>query len=1089
MGGSEGRESWARFDLVPSSHFVFRTPLLPLSELVALGADTGDASDETCARVREQLARALARAEVREALFLASPGLEDSIPYWQRDPDSARGQKIERALVRYFARMASRATPFGLFAGIAVGRTGARTALELAGRDRYGRSTRLDNDYLFALATALRRDPAIRQALLWKPNSSLYTHAGRHRYAEARLAGKRCSYHLIAARDDPYLRATLERAQPGARLDALARALVADDPEIDLEEAKVFVDELVDAQMLVCDLAPAVTGPNPIAGILALLERAAPSSPAAARLGVAASAIEAVDRGGLGQDPGVYQQIASSLEALPAEVELSRMFQVDLVKPAPQATLGSQVLAEIMRGIEVLRRCTPAATEGPLSEFRRAFSARYGDSEMPLLEVLDEESGIGFGGRLDPGAAAVPLLAGLQLPPIGEDDRARWGKPQRFLLRKLQDVWARGERELVLDDADLDALSVDPPAQQADALSAMAAVAARSSEDLASGDFQVLLEHASGPSGARLLGRFCHASPEVAALVDAHLRAEEALRPGAIFAEIVHLNEGRVGNILCRPVLRQYEIPFLGISGAPEDRQIPVQDLMVSVQQERVHLRSLRLDREVIPRLSAAHNVRRRTVGVYRFLATLQSQDGGGYAWQWGPLASARFLPRVRHGRLVLARACWLLDEADLAPVARAVRAAHGAKQSQDIRAGRARVFAAVQALRASLDLPRYIVLADADSELSVDLDNPLAVTSLAWGLHRRSQATVLELFPGPDELVARGPEGRFVHELVVSFTRKRAPAPAPPPRPARPCSRRFAPGSEWLFAKLYAGSSTADEVLRRVVAPVRARALASGAATHWFFLRYSDPDHHIRVRFCGAPERLHADVLPALQQAAEPMLADGSIWRVQLDTYEREVERYGGPEGIEPCERLFWCDSEAVLDIVQLLEGDAGADARWRLALRGADMLLDDLGLDLEQRIELAGHARDSFRAEHGAGPALFKQIGARFRRERDALFAMLARDPDQDRGSVLEPGFAALAARSIRLRLIVAELGARDRAGRLAPPIRGFAWSLVHMHVNRLLHASQRAQELVLYDLLHRWYVSQRARRGAPPGHIRGR
>jgi hypothetical protein len=32
--------------------------------------------------------------------------------------------------------------------------------------------------------------------------------------------------------------------------------------------------------------------------------------------------------------------------------------------------------------------------------------------------------------------------------------------------------------------------------------------------------------------------------------------------------------------------------------------------------------------------------------------------------------------------------------------------------------------------------------------------------------------------------------------------------------------------------------------------------------------------------------------------------------------------------------------------------------------------------------------------------------------------------------------------------------------------------------MHVNRLLHAGQRAQELVLYDFLCRCYAARRAR-----------
>src|SRR5262249_53171636 len=149
----------------------------------------------------------------------------------------------------------------------------------------------------------------------------------------------------------------------------------------------------------------------------------------------------------------------------------------------------------------------------------------------------------------------------------------------------------------------------------------------------AGGDFQVVLDGVSGPSGARLLGRFCHADRQLHELVAQHVRAEEALQPDAVFAEIVHLPEGRLGNILARPILRAYEIPYLGRASVPAPRQIPVTDLRVSVVGEQIRLRSARLDRRVIPRLTSAHNFG-RSQGIYRFLCALQAQGtAGDLAW------------------------------------------------------------------------------------------------------------------------------------------------------------------------------------------------------------------------------------------------------------------------------------------------------------------------------------------------------------------------------------------------------------------------------------------------------------------------
>jgi lantibiotic biosynthesis protein len=283
------------------------------------------------------------------------------------------------------------------------------------------------------------------------------------------------------------------------------------------------------------------------------------------------------------------------------------------------------------------------------------------------------------------------------------------------------------------------------------------------------------------------------------------------------------------------------------------------------------------------------------------------------------------------------------------------------------------------------------------------------------------------------------------------------------------------------MYAKVYCGPSTADRVLREAVAPLVRAALGSGDATQWFFLRHADPANHLRVRFGGEPGRLVGSVLPALERALAPLVASGAVHRVQLDTYARELERYGGDAAMELVERIFGLDSDAVLDIVELLDGDAGNDARWRLALRGIDGLLTALGLDVDARARVALRGRDALGAELRATPRLWSGLGKRFSRERADLEVLIARDPARDSGHPLEPGFAILARRDARIAELAPTLAARDEAGALSPRLEDMAWSLTHMHANRLLHASQRVQEMVLYDFLRRLHAARGARAGA--------
>jgi lantibiotic biosynthesis protein len=1153
-------------DFVPSGFFVFRTPLLPFEEVEAWSAGLAapaaaapasaapvpaapapeaptpaapaaePSTDAVSTAAAEPLAAALAadrtmlrarlgalleRPEVLEALFVASPSLAEALDTWRRDPDGKKGLRAERALVRYFLRMASRATPFGLFSGCstAVIEGGdaptptPRTRLVLGPRAGYRRHTRLDMDYLFALCEDLERDPEMRRELRYRPNSSLYRAGGRLRYAEARLEEKVRSHHLVAVEASDYLEATLERACDGARADDLAAALVtaegaaaAAEVEISREDADAFLTELIDSQVLVSDLSPPVTGPEAIHDLVDRLAGLDAGREGARRLAAARDALAGLDAGGVGAPAERYRAIAADLEALPTKVEMARLFQVDMVKPPAEASLGPEVMAEIVRGVDLIRRLSARARQESLERFRKEFQERYGEQrEAPLVEVLDEEIGIGFERASDLGAEASPLLRGLALAPPAADTSYPWGPRQAVLLAKLHEAQAAGRQQVELTAEDLDRMApagAGEPQAFPDAFQVLATVAAASPEALDRGEFQLHLGSAGGPSGARLLGRFCHAEELLCDQTRRHLRAEEALHPEAIFAEIVHLPQGRIGNILSRPLLRDYEIPFLGRSGAPEERQIPVTDLLVSVRGNQVVLRSRRLGREVIPRLTSAHNFSMRSLGLYRFLCTLQGQEiAGGVGFAWGPLESAPFVPRVTHGRLVLARAGWWMTGDEIKRLAKAE--------------GPAR-YAAVQEWRRRRNLPRLVTLADGDNELLVDLDNTLAIDAFLDLVEERDRARLHELFPGPDALIAQGPEGRFVHELVVPFHRLPRPAAAAETAvatretaarllAAAPASaageasaastaaaagnglqvrRTFPPGSEWLFAKLYTGTATADRVLRDVLAPLVREALAARWIDGWFFIRYGDPEWHLRVRFHGDPEALTGRVLPALHAGVAPLLDDGRLWKLQLDTYEREIERYGGPLGIGPVERLFQADSEAVLEILDMLEGDEGADVRWRLAFYGVDALLNDLGLDAEAKLSVLGRMRQGF-AQEFTGPAdgdgknakaLQVQLDQKFRAERPKLDPLL--DAGGDPENAFAPALDVLGRRSRASAPILDELRRLEAEGKLQGKLADMAVSLAHMHVNRFIRSAARAHEMVLYDFLFQTHRSRAAR-----------
>jgi class I lanthipeptide synthase len=1052
--------------------FVLRTPLLPLTVvtewsrgLEAAGYLDAPGFEETLAadraRLRARLEDLVTEAGFREAVFLAAPGLEGAMDQWRKDPDSERGKRAENSLVAYLMRAAARPTPFGLFAGCTTGDVGTATRLALAGRQHYRRHTRLDMDFLWTLANAIEADPVLRAGLRYRPNTSLYQVGDRLLYAEARHSQRGRAYNLVAVDCTAYLVRVLASAGAGAGIDDLAAVLT--DGDVSDEEARDYLGQLIDSQLLVADCHPPVTGAASAGEMAAALAPASATAEIATRLRQAEAALEVLDAGGCGASPDRYRELAASLDGLPAAPDPARFVQVDLLTSASAAELSAGVVAELLSAAKTLHALAPRSPDA-LAAFREQFERRYGTREMPLAQVLDEESGIGLGAVGQQAADGGPLLAGLPLTPQHETQQT-WTRRDAFLQRKLALALEQGRREIVLSRADADALRTSDQLPLPDAFEVVATIAAESDDAVGRGEYQVLIGSVGGPSGARLLGRFCHADDKLLGLVRGHLAAEEQVRPDCVFAEVVHLPQGRTGNILSRPVLRDYEIPYLGRSGAPAGRQLPLSDLLVSVRGDRVVLRSHALGREVLPRLTSAHNYAAGGLGVYRFLCALQQQDVvPGVIWDWGPVRRAPFLPRVVSGRAVLSRMMWNLDESELAVFG--------------LPAGPAQ-FREVQQLRARRGFHRFVALADADNELLADLDNVLSVEALAHQVRRRTAATLVELWPAPDRLCVTGPEGRFAHQVVVPFARPAlGPEPSPaemksPARASAPAIRHFPPGSPWLYLKLFAGPATVDRILLRI-APVLAGWQAAGTIDGWHFIRYGDPEWHLRLRLHGVPGPLLSEVLPRLESLTSPLLATGELWRTQLDTYEPEVERYGGDLAIGHAEHIFHADSEAVLAIIAGLPGDAGMELRWQLALRGMDRLFEDLGLELADKRDLARRCKSGYGREFGAGAAFQHAVSARFRQYRPRMADLLGDTAGMP--SDVAACMPALTARSAAIAADCAELRALTGA-----TITELTVSLAHMHVNRLLRSAQRAQELVLYEMLDRAYTSRVARERA--------
>lgn len=280
---------------------------------------------------------------------------------------------------------------------------------------------------------------------------------------------------------------------------------------------------------------------------------------------------------------------------------------------------------------------------------------------------------------------------------------------------------------------------------------------------------------------------------------------------------------------------------------------------------------------------------------------------------------------------------------------------------------------------------------------------------------------------------------------------------------------RRFITGEEWLYYKIYTGIKTSDFILSEVLPPLLKALQAEGVIQQWFFIRYADPDHHLRIRFRLYKSEDTGLLISKIQPLLKKLLEQELIWKIQTDTYERELERYG-VANIQQVETLFFHESEMVCAFLNQQKGIEQENIQWLFCLRVIDDLLHNFEYTLSQKIELLKQLKEAFGKEFHINKNLRKQINKKFQEHRVPIQQILSTEKKQPQkySSIFE--FIHL--KNKKTTPTIKEIITAQQAGRLQISSDQLLSSLVHMFINRLFKTNNRLYELILYEFLYRYY-----------------
>lgn len=730
-------------------NFVLRTPSKSLSSLKNLLRKEDVLNDE--------LKQFCSDPHFQEALFLASPNLyEVLIDYLKTEKlTSKKRDKLKLSLLKYISRMSSRSTPFGLFSGYTIGTFNHNTDLELNDISMFSRFTRLDMQYLVALSKNFTKDKSIRKTLLFTPNTSLYKIGNQYRYIEITyLENLKRVHHIEAVESDKYLEFIFKVTKKESKsIDFIANGLINFDPEITIEEAYLYINLLVDNQILVSNIDPVIIGKD----YLEIIRDSISSKNELKTLNLLNKLIQNLDEEVI-NPVQKYYNIKTVAEKLKTEIDLKYFFQTDLKVNLKSNFLERKILKDLKEGIIFLNKLSIISkntSESYLDLFKTNFKKRYEDQEIPLAKALDPESGIGY--KHSDMSEIIPdnnFIDHLIIPKSGNNkNEIPWNNVNAIFHYKISQAYKNNDYIIKLYPDDLPEWIDETWDDLPDTLSLMTEIVCND------GIKKIKILGTGGSSAANLFGRFCLCDRQLTAHVNSIIDIEKKINSNVILADISHLPESRIGNVICRPAFNKYEIPYLANSVKPQDYQISIDDIMISIVNNKIILRSKKLNKIILPRLTNAHNFSANSLPIYQFLCDLQLQGKrSGLGFSLGSMAkNYKFIPRIELNNVILNPAVWNLRKKDLEIFT------ENSNIDFDL-------LNAARITRNKWKMPKYILLTENDNELLIDLENRDSIKMMVDAIGEKENFIFKEFLFTDDKQILRNANEYHTNQIVITF-------------------------------------------------------------------------------------------------------------------------------------------------------------------------------------------------------------------------------------------------------------------------------------------------------------------------------
>ncbi len=860
----------------PASFFLLRTPIWPIEKFESIFVQ--DNEIESLIHLYDT------NEQLREAIAIASPSLHDSLQ--KRAGKDLR--QMATSLSHYITRMATRATPFGLFASVSIGYWGQTTDVAFDS-SLLRKRARCDMEWIYSLVQKLYQNENLFISLSVRTNPLAQLSGERYCLTYARHIEKGFSPKLFSIRATKLTRYILAFAREPIEISSLWQKIQKNIPSLEQEKTLNVIRELLSQQFLLPGILPSLLDVAPFESLLDYL------SPFL-NIEHVAGEITAYNQLRPGRGEIALEKLQKKMSMI---VSSKAYLQVDTAYDK-SATLSKCIAAELEKTLNLLWKVSVVQSkQSPLAAYHTKFIEKYGvNRTVPLLELLDEEKGLG---TFENNFSAFSTS-------LSSDFALQW---ERWLNRQWQECIYQRKKEWVLSEEALDQFLVlakqklPDPQEAIPSLDVFCKIFADSKEHIDKGKFLLMFLETTYEGGS-VLGRFLDILGEdTKTKLSEFFCLEEQLELRALFVELSYWPVSvRSANVAIQPCLRSYRLDIEAKQW--QHGSLSLQDIYVGANYSRFYMTLKEGGHEIITRTGNLFNILYAPLPIKFMRYVTLSRFRLLSPFSWGDIyETAVFLPRVRFHKTILSPAQWNVDARSF------------------VNESLEKITSLFISWADQWDLPERFLLAREDQQLLLDRRHPAHLHEIVSKLKKGES---LRLIEHVSDAWIKGEEGHHMCEICVPFLKnpvhasKEKKVDLPPYYSIASEDRYKLPGSEWLFVKLYLTEEKTDEFLVRHLYPFTELLHGQAKIMQWFVVRYRDPDSHVRFRIKLSNFEKSSETLPFLEKAMKQWREMGLLRDIAFTIYEREVERYGGLLLIEAAETIFYQDTLATISLLQAI-------------------------------------------------------------------------------------------------------------------------------------------------------------------------